>query len=99
LLSNNSENLESENKYLRKLLQLQERSPYRTIAAEIIYNPVNPSSQKIVISRGKKDGVLLGMPVANELGIVGQVVRLYEEVSESRTTRRERCFGSCNGIS
>mgnify|MGYP006269977475 CR=1 FL=1 len=35
-----------------------------------------------MISRGKKDGVSLGMPVANELGIVGQVVRLYDEVSE-----------------
>jgi rod shape-determining protein MreC len=82
LLSSNSENLESENKNLRKLLQLQQQSPYKTLAAEIIYNPINPSSQKVVISRGKKDGVLLGMPVANDVGIVGQVVRLYDDVAE-----------------
>ena len=82
LLSSNSENLESENKNLRKLLRLQEQSPYQTLAAEIIYNPINPSSQKLVISRGKNDGVLLGMPVANDMGIVGQVVRLYDNVSE-----------------
>jgi len=82
LLSSTSENLESENKNLRKLLQLKEQSPYTSIAAEIIYNPINPSSQKIVISRGKKDGILLGMPVANEAGIIGQVVRLYDDVAE-----------------
>ncbi len=82
LLSSHSENLESENKNLRKLLRLQEQSPYKTLAAEIIYNPINPSSQKVVISRGKNDGVLLGMPVANDGGIIGQVVRLYDDVAE-----------------
>ena len=82
LLSSISENLESENKNLRNLLQLQQQSPYPSLAAEVIYNPINPSSQKVVISRGKNDGLLLGMPVANEGGIIGQVVRLYDDVAE-----------------
>jgi rod shape-determining protein MreC len=82
LLSSISENLESENKNLRNLLQLQQQSPYSSIAAEVIYNPINPSSQKVVISRGKNDGILLGMPVANEGGIIGQVVRLYDSSAE-----------------
>lgn len=82
LLSSTSENLEAENRHLRKLLQLKEQSHHTSIAAEIIYNPINPSSQKVVISRGKKDGILLGMPVANEAGIIGQVVRLYDDVAE-----------------
>lgn len=82
LLSNNSEGLESENANLRKLLQLQQQTTYQTVAAEIIYNPVNPSSQKIVINRGKNDGISLGMPVANDAGILGQIVRVFDDASE-----------------
>lgn len=82
LLANHAENLAAENASLRKLLTLQQQSKYKTVAAEIIFNPTNPISQKIVINRGNADGVKLGMPVASESGVMGQVVRVFENSSE-----------------
>lgn len=82
LLANHAENLTAENSNLRKLLSLQQQSQFKTLAAEIIFNPTNPTSQKIVINRGNADGVQLGMPVGNDAGIMGQIVRVFENTSE-----------------
>lgn len=82
LIANHGENLNAENASLRKLLSLQQQSQFKTLAAEIIFNPTNPLSQKIVINRGNADGVKLGMPVASDAGIMGQVVRVFENSSE-----------------
>lgn len=82
LLANHAENLEAENSHLRKLLNLQQQAQFKTLAAEIIFNPTNPTSQKIVINRGNADGVSLGMPVANDAGIMGQIIRVFENTSE-----------------
>ena len=82
LLANQAENLESENSNLRKLLNLQQKSPFKTLATEIIYNPTNPVSQKIIINRGTLDGVKPGMPVAGSLGIMGQITRVFTNSSE-----------------
>ena len=82
LIANHGENLSAENASLRKLLSLQQQSQFKTLAAEIIFNPTNPLSQKIVINRGTADGIKLGMPVASDAGIMGQVVRVFENSSE-----------------
>ena len=82
LIANHGENLGAENASLRKLLSLQQQSQFKTLAAEIIFNPTNPLSQKIVINRGTADGIKLGMPVASDAGIMGQVVRVFENSSE-----------------
>jgi rod shape-determining protein MreC len=82
LLANQAESLESENSNLRKLLSLQQKSSFKSLAAEIIYNPTNPVSQKIIINRGELDGVKPGMPVAGSLGIMGQVIRVFANSSE-----------------
>lgn len=82
LLANRGENLGAENSSLRKLLNLQQQSQFKTIAAEILFNPVNPISQRIVINRGEADGIKLGMPVASDAGIMGQVIRVFKNSSE-----------------
>lgn len=82
LLSNHAQSLSTENNSLRKLLNLQQQSQFKTLAAEIIFNPTNPISQKIVINRGATDGLQLGMPVASDAGIMGQIVRVFEHSSE-----------------
>ena len=82
LMANQAEALESENSHLRKLLALQQKASIKSLSAEIIYNPTAPNSQKLVINRGAFDGVKLGMPISSDVGIVGQVVRVFESSSE-----------------
>ena len=82
LLANQAESLESENSNLRKLLNLQQKSSFKSLVAEIIYNPTNPVSQKVIINRGEIDGVKPGMPVAGSLGIMGQITRVFANSSE-----------------
>jgi rod shape-determining protein MreC len=82
LLANQAQYLDAENTQLKKMLNLQQKSHYKTIAAEIIYNPINPASQKIIINLGEADGVKPGMPIASDLGIMGQIIRVYPNTSE-----------------
>ncbi len=82
LLANQSELLLVENQNLRQLLDLQKQVPFKTLPVEILFNPPNPISQRVVINRGSKDGLKLGNPIANDAGILGQVVRLYENSAE-----------------
>lgn len=82
LLANQSEFLLIENQNLRQLMDLQKQIPFKTLPVEILFNPPNPISQRIVINRGSSDGLKLGNPIANDSGILGQVVRLYERSAE-----------------
>jgi rod shape-determining protein MreC len=82
LLANQSELLRVENQNLRQLLNLEKEVAYKTIPVEILYNPSNPISQRVVIDRGSEDGLKLGNPIASDSGILGQVVRLYAGSAE-----------------
>ncbi|MEI7531236.1 MAG: rod shape-determining protein MreC [Betaproteobacteria bacterium] len=82
LIANHAENLNAENSSLRKLLSLQQQTQFKTLSAEIIFNPNNPASQKLVVNRGALHGLKLGMPVASDAGIMGQVTRVFENSSE-----------------
>jgi rod shape-determining protein MreC len=82
LMANQAETLESENSHLRKLLSLQQKSNVKSLAAEVIFSPLSPSSQRIIINRGNADGLKSGMPIASEAGIMGQIVRVFENSSE-----------------
>ena len=82
LLATQGELLLAENQNLRQLLELQKQLAYKTLPVEILFNPPNPISQRIVINRGSNDGLKAGNPIANDAGILGQVVRLYENSAE-----------------
>ena len=82
LLANQSEFLLIENQNLRQLMALQKQVAFKTLPVEILFNPPNAISQRIVINRGSNDGLKLGNPIANDAGILGQVVRLYERSAE-----------------
>ena len=82
LLANQTEFLLVENQNLRQLMDLQKQIPFKTLPVEILFNPPNPISQRIVINRGSHDGLKQGNPIANDAGILGQVVRLYERSAE-----------------
>jgi rod shape-determining protein MreC len=74
--------LSAENAHLRELLGARERFPESTLFAEVLYAGRDVFSRKIVIDRGQQHGVKTGQPVIDNVGIVGQVTRIYPWLSE-----------------
>lgn len=76
------EQLERENRLLRELLTMRERSQSQATGAQVLYDTADPYSRKVVIDRGQTHGVVPGSPVIDESGVLGQVTRVYPLVSE-----------------
>ena len=76
------EQLTLENERLRKLMALRDRLQSSGKPAQIIYDAADPYTRKVIIDRGLLQQVLVGSPVVDELGVVGQVTRVYPLVSE-----------------
>lgn len=74
--------LQEENKRLRGLLDMRERIATPSLAAEILYAARDPFSRKVMIDRGQLGGIEAGRPVADHVGIIGQVTRVYPWLSE-----------------
>jgi len=66
--------IESSNARLRKLLDFQEATSYKMIAAEVVGKDPSPWFKTIVVNKGAAKGVLKGLPVVTPEGIVGQVI-------------------------
>lgn len=77
-----ADQLLQENARLRALLELRDRLAVRTRAAEVLYDAPDPYTRKIIIDRGSSQGVQHGSPVINELGVIGQVTRVYPLTAE-----------------
>lgn len=74
--------LETENTYLRHLLQLRNTANIRAIAAEILYGSNNPFHRRVTLDRGGQHGIETGNPVMDDVGLVGQVTRVTPFLSE-----------------
>jgi rod shape-determining protein MreC len=101
-----------ENARLRALLELRPGLSVRSQAAELLYEAADPYSRKVILDRGVTHNVVLGSPVVNESGVLGQVTRVYLQSSEvtlltdrdaaipvlnSRTQVRSAAFGGGTG--
>lgn len=108
-----AEVLARENDRLRRLLALGPAISVRSMAAEVLYEAADPFSRKLFINRGHTQGVVLGAPVINEAGVLGQVTQLYALTSEVtlltdkdaaipvlnlRTQQRSAAFGLGTGM-
>jgi rod shape-determining protein MreC len=71
-----------ENLQLRRLMDARERLPVKSMLAEVLYDARDVNSRKIVLDRGTQQGVALGLPVIDNLGVVGQVTRVFPFTSE-----------------
>ena len=80
--ANQVEQLALENARLRKLLDLRPRLQANGIAAQVLYDAADPYTRKVVIDKGLLNKVVLGSPVLDESGVLGQVTRVYPLVSE-----------------
>ncbi|MFO1328777.1 MAG: rod shape-determining protein MreC [Rubrivivax sp.] len=74
--------LRAENQRLRGLLELRPVLTSRSVGADVMYEAADPFSRKLFIDRGQTQGVLLGAPVINDAGVLGQVTRLYPLTAE-----------------
>ncbi|MBV8666584.1 MAG: rod shape-determining protein MreC [Burkholderiaceae bacterium] len=77
-----AQQLLAENAQLRKLLDIGARLPVKALMSEILYDARDPFTRKIVVDRGSQNGVELGQPVIDDVGVVGQVTRIYPFTSE-----------------
>jgi rod shape-determining protein MreC len=73
---------EAEVAQLRRLIGAGERLPVKSIPAEVLYASRDPYSHKVFVNAGAQQGVTPGAPVADELGLVGQVTRVHPLLSE-----------------
>lgn len=107
------EQLETENKRLRALLDLRAALAVRHQTAEVLYEAPDPFSRKVVIDRGATQGIALASPVINEGGVLGQVTRVYPLSAEvtlltdkdaaipvlnTRSQQRSAAFGGAGGM-
>jgi rod shape-determining protein MreC len=76
------EQLRLENAHLRQLLALRERTSAKTQSVQLLYEPRDRFTHKLVIDRGSSDGLRAGNPVIDEQGVVGQITRVFPMVSE-----------------
>jgi rod shape-determining protein MreC len=106
------EQLAQENARLRALLELRPAMQVRSVPAEVMYEAADPFSRKVFIDRGATHGVVLGAPVVNESGVLGQVTRLFPlhavvtlltdkdaavPVLNTRSQQRSAAFGGADG--
>ena len=80
--ANQAEQLAMENTRLRQLLALRDRLETPAQAAAVIYDTADPYTRRVVIDRGQMGGVVLGSPVMDDAGVLGQVTRVFPLVSE-----------------
>jgi rod shape-determining protein MreC len=106
-----ADQLDRENRELRALLELKPALAVRSLAAEVMYEAADPYSRKLFVDRGTRHGVVLGAPVINEAGVLGQVTEVYLLTAEVtlltdkdaaipvlnlRTQQRAAAFGAPN---
>lgn len=77
-----AQQLLAENAHLRRLLETRERLQVKSIVSEILYDTRDVFTRKIVLDRGLQAGVALGQPVIDEVGVVGQVTRVFPYTAE-----------------
>ncbi len=62
-----------ENERLRTLLRFQEQVPWRMTPAEVIGREWTPWLRTILLDRGTRDGIRVGMPIVTPTGLVGRI--------------------------
>lgn len=78
-----SQQLGAENTHLRNLLGASERLPVKSLMTEILYDARDAFTRKIVLNRGRRDGVVAGQPVIDDTGVVGQITRVFPFTAEA----------------
>lgn len=73
---------QGENAYLRKILDIHQRRGESMVTTEITYTGRDPFSQKIIVDKGSNHKIQAGQPALDDVGVIGQVTRVYPFNSE-----------------
>lgn len=68
--------IESENNYLKALLQSSKQVKSKSLIAELLAVDSEPFVRQVVLDKGSKDGVYVGQPVLDASGVMGQVTQV-----------------------
>ena len=68
--------LETENKKLQNILQLEKDSPFTVVNAKVILDKSSPYLNSVIINKGSNSQIRLGMPVLSEGYLVGRIVEV-----------------------
>lgn len=68
--------LRYENKKLKELLALSEVTGQKAMAARVLSLDTNHVKHILIINKGKRDHVVLGQPVLDQQGIMGQIIQV-----------------------
>lgn len=74
--------LKLENAQLRKLFDISEHADFPMQMAEIVYVERDIFKRKVFIDKGSQKNVNAGQIVIDEIGVIGQVTRVYPWLSE-----------------
>ena len=65
-----------ENERLKSVLNLKNQSEFASITAQVIGRDPNNWNAVLIINKGKNQGIKIGQPVVNHLGVIGKVVEV-----------------------
>lgn len=74
--------LQAENARIRQLLSASEFVEERVLIAELVGTPPDTETHRLIINRGRLDGVSVGQPAVDAHGLLGQVIVAGDETSE-----------------
>jgi rod shape-determining protein MreC len=82
---NKLRNYALQNSHLRRMLELKDTTTYSLVAADVISKLTSKIEGNFIVNVGKKEGVGIGMPVIDEVGLIGIVVDVADNFSSVRT--------------
>ncbi len=83
-VTTNAALLGAENAQLRRLLGVFEKAAeHPAIVVQVLYEPANSFSRRLVFNKGSRAGIAIGMPILDEGGVVGQITRVSPMTSEA----------------
>lgn len=68
--------IESENNYLKSLLQSARQVKSKMLIAELLAVDSEPFVNQVVLNKGSRDGVYIGQPVLDASGVMGQIIQV-----------------------
>ncbi|MGL4409310.1 MAG: rod shape-determining protein MreC [Zoogloea sp.] len=74
--------LEDENLRLRALLDMKSRQPGKGQVADVLYAARDPFARRVIIDRGSPEDIQPGQIVIDDVGVVGQVTRVFPLTAE-----------------
>jgi len=74
--------LQQENLQLRNFLALPQRSEFNSQLAEIVYAERDVFRRRVLINKGANANIQIGRVVMDDIGVVGQITRVYPWLSE-----------------